>query len=188
MADRVGGRGGRCFPAWSTHPCERSQRRMTPRRQGPGGSDFAADVASKSGRGLLGPQQPSPISHTQSLPAPHLPAGLLAASGPPTLTRPTVKVASPSVGPCRLGVPQDWRAAIWKRSPLTQCCQIPCPLCQGATDRQTGSLFHVSPARGGDVTFALAVVSQVQKETAMVSPLAVNLRMDALPPALLLRM
>lgn len=56
------------------------------------------------------------------------------------------------------------------------------------TDRQTGSLFHVSPARGGDVTFALAVVSQVQKETAMVSPLAVNLRMDALPPALLLRM
>lgn len=83
--DQRDGGGGDASPAWSTHPPERSQHRMTPRRQGPGGSDFAADAASKSERGLFGPEEHSPISHTQSLPSP-LP--------------PPCRLAWPSVGAC----------------------------------------------------------------------------------------
>lgn len=173
--------GGDASPAWSTHPPERSQHRMTPRCQGPGGSDFAADAASKSERGLFGPEEHSPISHTQSLPSPLPPPCWASDWVRPTHPHPTHRQGRLALcgGLCRLSILQDWRAAIWKRSLLTRCCQIACSLCQGAADRQTDrqtacfmSALHFSRGFSG------------AKGNSSGLPLVVNLGMDALPPAL----
>lgn len=160
-------------------PPERRRRRMTPRCPRPGRSDFAADAASKSGRGLFRPSGTLrfPTSSDSRRPCREStercpPHGWASDSAKPPRPHGT-KVAAPSAkAACRLGVPQPGGPPSGNRSLLSAAKRpVPPPPGAAASDDPEGrqaacSLPALPPAVALTVQLGRGCFSRRRRETA----------------------